>query len=88
MTIKRKSEQFDLPVPKFLITEAFKIIKQIPLETSMDMFEFYNKILCQNEKLLHFKQVLQAFDASSFGFVPIEDILYIAPKCYMLFGYR
>ena len=85
MTIKRKSEQSDLPVPKFFITEAFKIIKQIPLETSMNI---YKQILCQNEKLLHFKQVLQAFDASSFGFVPIEDILYIAPKCYMLFGYR
>ena len=49
MLIKRKSEQFDLQVPKFLITDAFKIIKQIPLEISMDIIKYYNRVLCQYE---------------------------------------
>ena len=73
MSAKRYSDEFDLPMPKFLITDAFKVIKQIPLETSSDMFDYYNKILNQKEKLLLFKQVLQVFDASSYGYEPIDQ---------------
>ena len=71
MAFKRKSDDFeDSPIAKFIITESNHILDQLPVETSMDMIEFYTD--CDQDQVLLFEKVLIAFDAASFGFDALD----------------